>query len=1481
MLKNCFQFALFLNLIYVCIGLFQFPHSELVALWSLYNNTGGQYWNWKLTEIAGSKWNFLVPDPNPCQDGWQGVTCNSDCTISTCAVTSLKLINYGLTGQLPTDLERLTQLQDLYLSSNNMTGTIPPLGTLAQLENLYLDNNELNGTISPSIGSLSLLKTIYLFNNFLSGSIPSTIGELSLLQNLDLSNNLLTKAIPSELGNLSAVQEFVLSYNQLTETIPSQLNGLSHLTVLDLNNNRLTGTIPGILGNLSTLEEINLSANRLNGTIPPEIVKLSSLEIFNLFGNKLTGPIPSDIGMIAGLKQLDLSGNKLTGEMPSKFAPFSIMEIFILSFNQLNGTIPIALGGLPLVEILDFNRNYLTGTIPHVLGFLPALQILDLSFNRLNGTIPDDLGKLDKLTYLDLTENDLIGTLSTSLCGLVQIEKISLAGNHFHGDISVFNCIFVFLASLNLQNNNFTGSVPSIFHLTSIVQLQLQNNQLTGEVTLNMPKLVNVDISNNKFQGHLNWQNISRSIQYLNLSFNAFSGQIPSNFPAMIGALVSIDLSNNSFTGSFGNRFNRLVQLQLLSLSGNQFTGSLDSLIDPCAQLQLQFLDASNNLLTGTLPGSLFTLPKISTVVVTGNCMKSTLPNTVCDAHNLTTLVLDGMGCSDACLQPLYANVPGSNLKIYVLPQSLPFPTFPACLLSNLPRLQTLHLSGLGLAGTLPAVSSLPTTLEYLSLSYNHLSGTIPDVYWSHRQWKEFDVSFNRIHGHLSTSTNFAAASTAQLRLLECRLSGQLSSSIIHMDNVNVLSGNLFACPLSSRSDRGNPDSDLPSHDPNERSYQCGSNDVDVSLYIWFGCILLVVILLVIYVRWILQEEMWTLSMVWMNKLNLSLIKGNNSTAFNNVADSVTMIEWQRDFVLIWYWARFPGLLMCISLFVLTPIYIILKIWYATYNDQYAWTLSASYLSGIAPSVILAILFSGCLILYLFTMIQSYRAYFPISSRRSCLQWFASSKQPQSPSSVPTLIAQSTQITTTWGCSGISVQLAGMALISASVVVVINGLYVYVLNQHVHTEYLFLLSWALSLFKLLSNALLLHTSSTLTSVRSTVSVRAAFDTLMTMTNQKTTDVLIVLLCFNNVVVPYLAESLVSTNCFYYATFAASPVVSSTVTITNCRLAINPYIYNFEFSLPEYTTVCLPTLQTVSYQPPFMYSYSCSSSLIANFGGVFVVRYLLSGVILPCLTWTISYWVRILSCTRRQSTLIFKLLEKMELGRWRIVRLVQEMQAQPQGVDLLLNSISVPQVYDHRHVAATLVTDLLMLLTFGILFPPLSVVIFLSMIVYLMDHHMALQSLQDVASANTSTTDVWQQWLARLHVEIQQTYAYLLRPMWAVAQLTALFWSFTLFDTLGDVVGALAASGIVIAMSVMPGFIYLCLWFWTEGFHQKQSNNSPKETTDHARSTVHHNPILAFRTSEVEIPGYIAASYKKTQSHRNEMISEKEEDAPVV
>ena len=109
-------------------------------------------------------------------------------------------------------------------------------GTPLRVTRLTLLGRQLTGEIPTELGDLSNLQWLVLASNQLTGGIPTELGSLSSLQSLDFSVNQLTGEIPSELGNLSNLQRLYLNDNSgLSGPLPGPFTGLTSLTYLDLS----------------------------------------------------------------------------------------------------------------------------------------------------------------------------------------------------------------------------------------------------------------------------------------------------------------------------------------------------------------------------------------------------------------------------------------------------------------------------------------------------------------------------------------------------------------------------------------------------------------------------------------------------------------------------------------------------------------------------------------------------------------------------------------------------------------------------------------------------------------------------------------------------------------------------------------------------------------------------------------------------------------------------------------------------------------------------------------------------------------------------------------------------------------------------------------------------------------------------------------------------------------------------------------------
>ena len=369
------------------------PLTDREILETVYRSTEGLNWQrstgW-LTDAPLSQWDGVETD-------------------ATGRVVALALDGNSLTGAIPKELGRLSELRRLDLSNNSLSGVIPSaLGNLDRLERLDLSINQLADQIPAQLGKLSKLKTLFLHYNRLSGTIPPELRTLTELEALDFSWNQLGGQTPEWFGTLAELRSLSLTGNRLTGIIPSEMTALIRLESLDFGRNQLSGPIPEWFGKLGELRLLGLSANRLTGAIPSEVGELVHLEYLDLGQNQLSGPIPKEVGRLASLRRLRLSANSLSGSIPAELGALPNLVALILGENQFVGPVPSEIGMATSLEVLDLRSNALSGSLPAELGSLTRLRSMILANNpELSGPLPVDITALERLERLMAGETEL------------------------------------------------------------------------------------------------------------------------------------------------------------------------------------------------------------------------------------------------------------------------------------------------------------------------------------------------------------------------------------------------------------------------------------------------------------------------------------------------------------------------------------------------------------------------------------------------------------------------------------------------------------------------------------------------------------------------------------------------------------------------------------------------------------------------------------------------------------------------------------------------------------------------------------------------------------------------------------------------------------------------------------------------------------------------------------------------------------------
>ena len=787
----------------------------------------------------------------------------------------LSLGNNRLSGTIPPEIGNLSKLKDLSLRRNELTGGVPSwIGELSNLEALGLHVNNLTGEIPPEIGNLSKLEFLGLGYNYLTGEIPPEIGNLSKLDFLGLDYNYLTGEIPPEVGNLTELEGLGLDGNNLIGEVPAEIGNLTKLEEMYLNDNQLTGMLPQSLTRLTSLEEFYFDYNAGLCALADDSFQNWMQGIRDLEG-KTCGvpPPPSHKGDIAALTDLysatdganwKRSRNWLTDASLSEWYGVRTdtdgrVTRLNLSDNNLSGILPAAVGNMASLKSLSISDNQLAGQLPSELTQLTNLTLLYFysnpgicapddgafqewmqSVNNVQGPtcidttppdplpncvdqLPDDIsvagtwnidctsnitaprGSGDRYarfyTFTLDTESDITITLSSDKDAFLYLRAgISTDGAALHENddynypASTGSRIEETLeaGTYTIEATTYAAGVTGDFILTVNGVGPLDDR---GALTA----LYNATDGGNWFN-NTNWLTDAPLSEWYGVATNDE------------GHVVSLNLGNNSLSGTVPPETGGLINLSELGLGSNQLTGTVPSELGNLTRLE--FLDLSYNKLWGELPSSMIVLTRLISLYSLSNhglCMpddaefqewleaipsgsveviKCNPPSTTPDAGDLAVLTVlynatDGANWDDntnwLSEQPLQywkgvtINSEGRVTQLDLFSNQLSG-DIPAEL-GNLISLERLSLGGNQLSGDIPATLGRPTYLEMLDLSNNNLTGAIPPELASLTELRSLTLDRNQLSGDVPVELG-NLISLKWLSLYNNQLSGDIPATL-------------------------------------------------------------------------------------------------------------------------------------------------------------------------------------------------------------------------------------------------------------------------------------------------------------------------------------------------------------------------------------------------------------------------------------------------------------------------------------------------------------------------------------------------------------------------------------------------------------------------------------------------------------------------------------------------------------------------------
>ncbi|MGK3751646.1 MAG: Leucine-rich repeat (LRR) protein [Bacillariaceae sp.] len=551
-----------------------------------------------------------------------------------------------------------------------------------------------------------------------------------------------------------------------------ECDGAGRVTVLDLSNNDLKGAVPASVFKLKFLRELTLSGNPVELTFEGigEADKLINLILDNTNVNSVDG-----IGDSKNIQILNLAGNDLKGSIPLDLYLMTSIKKLDLGYNLFSGRLNNVIGAMTSLESLHLYHNQFTGRIPAAIGDLVNLQELNLAENNFDGTIPAQLNDLTNLKFLSIQREG--GISGTTDVGINQ-GKSSLQGIGLTGPLPAFEKL-KYITELYLGVNGLTGDVPFNFldgveNKAAQIKVDITSNMLTGTLPASMTQFDNMSLyaAGNRFTGIAD--GICDKSQWLNGDVNSYQcGGIlcPVGTYNEIGRASSsascqtCSSGTNGYLGSFdclssadaqeGSEREILEKLYYAMDGPNWIdnTNWLDPDESICNWFGIQCdsstvksvssIDLSYNRLSNEFPSQTYKLPSLKELNLQGNAITFTF-NGIRNAVNLESLDLEDTG-----LTSLFGIGQATNLKLLRV-DSNNFGSFPDEVF-DIPALEVLSLSsnlfvfqqipsnlqiftsmtyfscsGCGFMGPIPVWFSSMQNLQYLKLSQNALTGTLP-----------------------------------------------------------------------------------------------------------------------------------------------------------------------------------------------------------------------------------------------------------------------------------------------------------------------------------------------------------------------------------------------------------------------------------------------------------------------------------------------------------------------------------------------------------------------------------------------------------------------------------------------------------------------------------------------------------------------------------------------------------------------------------
>ncbi|GMN62191.1 hypothetical protein TIFTF001_031272 [Ficus carica] len=338
-----------------------------------------------------------------------------------------------------------------------------------------------------------------------------------------------------------------------------------------------------------------------------------------------------------------------------------------------------------------------------------------------------EISQLFNLSFLDLSLNQL------------ELKR---------PDFSTFVRNFSKIKCLDLSTVDISSPVPSFLaNFSSLTSLRLEHCGLYGEFPIDIFQLPNLQFlyltNNNNLTGSFPEFLAGSPLRQLSIADTNFSGHLPSSI-GNLNSLNKLGVADCGFHGSLPSSLGRLLNLQFLELGGNAFSGTVDFNMF-LNMKNLTILGLSDNMLSvltrenSTTISTNATLPKFEFLFL-GSCNLTSFPDFLRHQHRLKLL--------DLTHNHIHGKVPKWiwNTSIEGLYITDNFLTGFGVVVLPSRSIRILEFSRNNFMGALPV---LPSSTTYVDGSRNEMSGEISALFFNLSSLQLLDLSYNKLSGVL------------------------------------------------------------------------------------------------------------------------------------------------------------------------------------------------------------------------------------------------------------------------------------------------------------------------------------------------------------------------------------------------------------------------------------------------------------------------------------------------------------------------------------------------------------------------------------------------------------------------------------------------------------------------------------------------------------------------------------------------------------